>query len=95
MYIASGTAWENGYIGSFNNRLRDELLNREVFLSIDEFRYVADRRRMDYNNYSGRPSLPDIAAWTIWHRQHWRRCVLSKASLRFPQDRKNSCEILS
>ncbi|HUS74155.1 MAG TPA: integrase core domain-containing protein [Sedimentisphaerales bacterium] len=81
LYIASGTPWENGYVGSFNSRLRDELPNRELFLSIDEFRYVADRWRMDYNNYSGRPSLPDIAAWTIWHRQHWRRCVLSKAPL--------------
>jgi hypothetical protein len=33
----------------FNSRFRDELLNKELFLSIDEIRYIADRLRMDYN----------------------------------------------
>jgi transposase InsO family protein len=41
-YIAPGSPWENSYIESINSRLRDELLNRELFLSIDEIRYVAD-----------------------------------------------------
>ena len=50
LYIAPGSPWENGYIESFNSRLRDELLNRELFLSVDELRYVADRWRMDYNH---------------------------------------------
>lgn len=50
-YIAPGSPWENGYVESFNSRLRDERLNRELFLSIDELRYVADRWRMDYNHY--------------------------------------------
>ena len=35
LYIALGSPWENGYIESFNGRLRDELLNRELFLSIN------------------------------------------------------------
>ncbi|MHC4539753.1 MAG: integrase core domain-containing protein [Planctomycetota bacterium] len=36
---------------SFNSKFRDELLNRELFLYIDELRYVADWWRMDYNHY--------------------------------------------
>ena len=58
MYL---TPWENGYVESFIEKLRDELLNRELFLHIDELRYVVDRWRMDYNHY--RPhSAPDYMA---------------------------------
>ena len=39
------------------SRLRDELLNRELFLSVNELRYVADRWRMDYNHYRPHSSL--------------------------------------
>ena len=34
LYIKPGSPWENGYLESFNGRLRDELLNREVFDSV-------------------------------------------------------------
>ena len=57
LYIAPGSPWENGYVESFNSKLRDELLNRELFLHIDELRYVADRWRMDYNHYRPHSSL--------------------------------------
>ena len=43
LFVALGSPWENGYVESFNSKLRDELLNRELFLHIDELRYVADR----------------------------------------------------
>jgi transposase InsO family protein len=43
LYIEPGSPWENGYIESFNSRLRDELLNGEIFLHIDELQYVVDR----------------------------------------------------
>ena len=61
LYIAPGSPWENGYIESFNSKLRDELLNRELFLHIDELRYVADRWRMDYNHYRPHSSLNYMA----------------------------------
>lgn len=61
LYITPGSPWENLYVVSFNNRLRDELLNRELFLSIDELRYVADRWRMDYNHYGPHSSLNYMA----------------------------------
>ena len=35
-FIAPGSPWENGYIESFNDRLRDELLNGEIFYSLKE-----------------------------------------------------------
>ena len=50
LFIAKGSPWENGYVESFNGKLRDELLNREIFLSLSEARWVIDRWRMDYNH---------------------------------------------
>jgi putative transposase len=49
LYIEKGSPWENGYVESFNGRLRDELLNRELFLSLPEARYVLDEWRQEYN----------------------------------------------
>ena len=48
LYIEKGSPWENGYVESFNGKLRDELLNRELFLSLPEARYVSDEWRMEY-----------------------------------------------
>ena len=50
MYIQKGSPWENGYVESFNGKLRDELLNRELFLSLAEARYVLDEWRLDHNH---------------------------------------------
>jgi putative transposase len=50
LFIAKGSPWENGYVESFNGKLRDELLNRELFLSLNEARWVIDRWRLDYNH---------------------------------------------
>jgi transposase InsO family protein len=47
----------NGYVESFNGRLRDELLNREIFLSVPEARCVLDERREDYNHRRPHGSL--------------------------------------
>ena len=49
LYIQKASPWENGYVESFNSRLRDELLNRELFLSLPEARYVLDEWRLTYN----------------------------------------------
>ncbi|MGB2753974.1 MAG: integrase core domain-containing protein [Phycisphaerae bacterium] len=50
LYIQKTSPWENGYVESFNGRLRDELLNRELFLSLPEARYVLDEWRLEYNH---------------------------------------------
>jgi putative transposase len=49
LYIQKASPWENGYVESFNGKLRDELLNRELFLSLPEARYVLDEWRVEYN----------------------------------------------
>lgn len=51
LFIEPGSPWENGYVESFNGKLRDECLNGELFLSLAEARYVVDRWRMDYNHH--------------------------------------------
>ncbi|MDP7179578.1 MAG: integrase core domain-containing protein, partial [Verrucomicrobiota bacterium] len=50
LFIEPGSPWENGYVESFNGKLRDELLNRELFLSLVEARYVLDEWRLEYNH---------------------------------------------
>jgi len=50
LYIQKASPWENGYVESFNSRLRDELLNRELFLSLPEARVVLDDWRLTYNH---------------------------------------------
>lgn len=57
LFIEPGSPWENGYIESFNAHLRDELLDQEIFMSMEELRYVVDRWRMDYNHYRPHSSL--------------------------------------
>jgi putative transposase len=50
LYIAPGSPWENGYVESFHGRLRDELLNAELFSDVREARALADRWRNEYNH---------------------------------------------
>ena len=57
LYINKSSPWENAYVESFNGKLRDELLNRELFLSLDEARYVLDEWRLDYNHRRPHSSL--------------------------------------
>ena len=47
LFIATGSPWENGYIESAGGKLRDEPLNRELFLSLEEARRVIDRWPID------------------------------------------------
>jgi transposase InsO family protein len=49
-YIAPGAPWENGYAESFHSRLRDELLNAELFTSLREAQLLAKEWRQDYNH---------------------------------------------
>ncbi len=57
LYIAPGSPWENGYIESFNGRLRDELLNGEIFDTVLEARVVCERWRHQYNTVRTHSSL--------------------------------------
>ena len=56
-YIKPGSPWENGYIESFHDRLRDECLKREVFGSLAEARVVIAEWRREYNERRPHSSL--------------------------------------
>lgn len=47
LYIELGSPWQNGFIESFNGRLRDECLNREVFYTLTEARVVCKAAPLD------------------------------------------------
>jgi putative transposase len=49
LYIERGSPWENGYCESFNGKLRDELLNGEIFYSLKEAQIVIEGWRVEYN----------------------------------------------
>src|ERR671928_1898532 len=56
-YIAPGSPWENGYIESFNARLRDELLDGELFYSLREAQIIIESWRVHYNTVRPHASL--------------------------------------
>ena len=49
LYIEPGSPWENGYNESFNGKLRDELLDGEIFYSLKEAQILIERWRQHYN----------------------------------------------
>ena len=56
-YITPGSPWENGFIESFNARLRDELLDGEIFYSLAEAKIVIESWRRHYNTVRPHGSL--------------------------------------
>ena len=73
-YIAPGSPWENGFIESFNARLRDELLNGEIFFTLREAQIIIESWRHHYNTVRPHASLgyrppapevfvPALSAW--------------------------------
>jgi putative transposase len=68
--IEPGSPWENGYHESFNGKLRDELLNGEIFYTLKEAQILTERWRREYNpvrphsNLGYRPPAPEAIAVT-------------------------------
>lgn len=57
LYIEPGSPRENGYIESFNGKLRDELLNGEIFYTLTEAKVLIERWRRDYSTVRPHSSL--------------------------------------
>ena len=57
LFIEPGSPWENGYIESFNGKLRNELLNGEVFETLLEAQVLVERWRRHYNTVRPHSSL--------------------------------------
>jgi putative transposase len=68
-YITPGSPWENGYIESFNARLRDEFLNGEIFYTLKEAKVLLEAWRRHYNavrphsSLGYRPPAPEVLLW--------------------------------
>jgi putative transposase len=71
LFIEPGSPWENGYIESFNGKMRDELLDREIFTTLAEAKVLIGQWRKEYNqirphsslNY--RPPAPEAILATV------------------------------
>ena len=65
-YIEPGSPWENGYVESFNGKLRDELLACEIFNTLAEAQVLIERWRKHYNTtrphsaLGYRPPAPEV-----------------------------------
>jgi transposase InsO family protein len=57
LFIEPGSPWENGYNESFNGKLRDELLKREIFYTLAEAKGLIDDWRQEYNTIRPHSSL--------------------------------------
>ena len=72
LFIEPGSPWENGYCESFNGKLRDELLDREVFHSLREAQVLIEAWRRHYNAVRPhsalgyRPPAPEAVPRPAW-----------------------------
>ena len=74
LFIEAGSPWENGYIESFNGKMRDELLAREIFYSLKEAKVMIEMWRQQYNTIRPHSALgyrpPAPAAITLHPSQY-------------------------
>ncbi len=69
LFIEPGSPWENGYNESFNGKLRDELLNGEIFYTLKEAQILIEQWRIHYNtirphsSLGYRPPAPETMIW--------------------------------
>ena len=89
LYIEPGSPWENGYVESFNGKLRDEMLNGEIFYTLLEAKVLIERWRVEYNTVrphsaSGyQPPAPQGVGAAILRRRPQRAALeLCRAPLR-------------
>ena len=72
LFIEPGSPWENGYIESFNGKLRDELLEREIFTTLKEAKVLIEQWRREYNEFrphsakAYRPQFPWLLSQFPW-----------------------------
>jgi transposase InsO family protein len=64
LFIEPGSPWENGYIESFNDKLRDECLNREIFRNGREAQVIVEAFRQESI------TTDRTARWATWHQQN-------------------------
>jgi putative transposase len=79
-YIAPGKPMQNGFVESFNGRLRDECLNEHLFSNLNEVRQIIEAWRIDYNTNRPHTSLNGLTPTEFAARpkegQNWNRLSL-------------------
>jgi putative transposase len=79
-YIAPGKPMQNGFVESFNGRLRDECLNEHLFANLKEAREIIEEWRIDYNTNRPHSSLKGLTPTEFAARpkegQNWNRLSL-------------------
>lgn len=79
-YIAPGKPMQNGFVESFNGRLRDECLNEHLFANLNEARQIIEAWRIDYNTNRPHTSLKGLTPTEFAARpkegQNWNRLSL-------------------
>lgn len=91
LYIEPGCPWQNGYIESFNGKLRNEVLDREIFYSVKEAKVLVENWRLEYNNHRPHSSLDDRTP-----SEFAAECIASASATPSPQQyiKQNVCNSL-
>ncbi|OGO04983.1 MAG: hypothetical protein A2Y91_06625 [Chloroflexi bacterium RBG_13_54_8] len=76
LFVETGNLWENGYVESFNGKLRDELINREVFATLLEAKSLIKTWRREYNQVRPHSSL---GYWAPAHQTIQLQAAVSAA----------------
>ena len=99
LFIEPGSPWENGYVESFNGKLRDELLNGEIFYTLKEAKVLIERWRVHYNtirphrSLGQRPPAPETRLMPIDRAEAAIAAGPASASLQPVQQRKISVRL--
>ena len=79
LFIEPGSPWENGYIESFNDKFRDECLNREIFRNGGEAQVIVEAFRQEYNNYRPHSALGYLTP-TEFARRYFEKNQVEKVN---------------
>tara|TARA_R110002012_G_scaffold137042_3_gene291529 strand:+ start:61448 stop:62248 length:801 start_codon:yes stop_codon:yes gene_type:complete len=79
-YIALGKPMQNGFVESFNGRLRDECLNEQLFANLRHARTLIAAWRDDYNHHRPHTSLDGLTPWE-YHQRLKEDQTLNRANL--------------
>ena len=99
LFIEPGSPWENGYVESFNGKLRDELLKGEIFYTLKEAKVLIERWRVHYNtirphrSLGQRPPAPETRLMPLDGAEAAIAAGPASASLQPVQQRKISVRL--
>jgi putative transposase len=80
LFIEPGSPWENGYVESFNGKMRDELLAREIFYSLKEAQILIEIWRKEYNTIRPHSSLgyrPPVPETVVFQPSQFQQVELT------------------